>query len=398
MDKIDELLSRRVEKIYPSKKALEKLLRSGKKIKLYQGFDPSTPNLHIGHLVGLLKLSEFQKLGHEVIFLIGDFTGIIGDPSGKESTRKKMTRKEVLANAQTYKEQAEKILDFKGSNPVKILFNSQWNSQLRFADVLELFSHVTTSQLIERDMFRQRIKKGKQIWLHELCYPIIQGYDSVAMDVDLEIGGTDQMFNMMIGRTLVKKVKNKEKFVLTTPLLTDSRGSKIGKTEGNAINLKDEPADFYGKIMSLPDSAIIACFTLITEAPLDEIEKMEKDLARSDFNPMVLKKKLAFELTAMVNSKERAEKAQLQFEKTVQKGQLPSDIREWETKNKSWNVIDLLVETKMCPSKSEAKRLVKQGGIKVDGKKLGLWRLTIEVSDGMIVQAGKRRFLKIKLK
>jgi len=397
MDKTDELLTRRVDKIYPSKEEFKKVLAGGKKIKLYQGFDPSTPNLHIGHLVGLLKLAEFQRLGHEVIFLIGDFTGMIGDPGGKDSARRKMTREEVLANAQTYKRQAGKILDFEGENPVKILFNSEWNNKLKFADALEIFSFVTTSQLIERDMFARRMKKGGEVWFHELCYPIIQGYDSVAMEVDLEIGGTDQMFNMMMGRTLLKKLKNKEKYVLTTPLLVDSEGNKIGKTEGNTIDLVDNPADLYGKIMSLPDSAIIPCFTQITKTPLVEIDKIKKDLEQADFNPMVAKKKLAWELTAMVNSKDEANKAEKEFERTVQKGQAPSEVNEWKTDKRKWGVIDLLVEAKLCSSKSEAKRLFKQGGVKIDNNRLGPTDLTIEVLDGMILQAGKRKFLKIKL-
>lgn len=397
MGKINQLLERRVEKIYPSKEEFKKVLEKGRKIKLYQGFDPSTPNLHIGHLVGLLKLRDFQRQGHKVIFLIGDFTGMIGDPSNKDSVRRKMTRDEVLENAKTYKKQVEKILDFKGENPIKILFNSQWNSKLRFGDVLELFSQVTCQQLIERDMFQKRMRKGEEVWLHELCYPMIQGYDSVFMEVDLEIGGTDQMFNMMIGRTLLKKIKNKEKFVLTTPLLVDSQGRKIGKTEGNAINLSDKAVDFYGKIMSLPDEAIIPCFKLITDVDLKEIEKIEKKLGKNNFNPMEAKKRLAWELTKMVKSEKEADKAEKEFEKTVQKKKMPSKVKKWRADKKGWKVVDLLVESNLCPSKSEARRLIFQGGVKIDGRKIAPTDLKIEVFDGMIVKAGKRKFVEIRL-
>jgi tyrosyl-tRNA synthetase len=220
MDPIEELLTRGVEKIYPTKEALEKVLKSDKKIKLYQGFDPTGSHLHLGHMVGFRKLRQFQNLGHEVIFLIGDFTGMIGDPSGKSDSRKPLTREEVLENAKSYKEQAGKILNFEGNNPVKLMFNSEWLSKLNYAEILQMASLVTYAQIIERDMFQKRIQEGKDLYLSEFLYPLMQGYDSIAMDVDLEVGGSDQIFNMLAGRDLMKKVKNKEKFVLATQLLS----------------------------------------------------------------------------------------------------------------------------------------------------------------------------------
>src|SRR4030042_2582722 len=232
MDKIEEVLTRGVQQILPDKKGLALLMAKGE-IKLYQGFDPSMPSLHLGNFVGLMKLRQFQKLGHEVIFLVGDFTGMIGDPTDKLSVRKQLTREDVLKNAKSWRQQAGKVLDFEGPNAAKLMLNSEWSDKMTFKDLIEITSHVTYAQLIERDMFQERIKEGSDIRFHELLYPIAQGYDSIAMDVDLEIGGNDQLFNMMMGRTLMKAIKNKEKYVLTTKLLVDKEGKKVGKTTAN---------------------------------------------------------------------------------------------------------------------------------------------------------------------
>ena len=397
MDKIDEVLTRGVEKIYPNRGALEKVLRSGKKIRLYQGFDPSTPNLHIGHLVGLLKLAAFQKLGHEVIFLIGDFTAMIGDPTGKiKGARPMLTRQEVLKNVKTYKEQAGKILNFSGKNPAKLKYNSTWLGKLNAAKVAELMRLITYAQIIERDMFQERIKRGKDIYLNELFYPLLQAYDSVHMDVDLEIGGSDQMFNMMVGRDLMKKLKGKEKFVMTTKLLVDSQGNKIGKTEGNVINIAAQPFQFYSQIMSLPDEAILPCFELITNVPLEEVKKIKQIIEKGE-NSMIYKKRLAFELTKMLNNKLLAIKAQKEFERVFQKRRLPSKIGRWQVAGGRWNIVDLLMETKLCSSRSEAKRLVKQGGVEIDNKKLRIANCELRIKDGMVIRAGKKRFIRLKV-
>ena len=261
MDAIENLLTRGVDKIYPAKEALEKVLRSsGKKLKLYQGFDPTGAKLHIGHAVAIRKLRQFQDLGHEVIFLIGDFTALIGDPSGKAQGRPLLTKQQVLDNAKDYQQQVAKILRFDGNNPVKILFNSDWLSKLKLEDILKLSTHFTVQQMIERDMFQVRLKNKNLIGLQEFLYPLMVGFDSVAMKVDLEMGGSDQTFNMLAGRKLVEQILHKEKFVMTVPLLTDSKGVKIGKTEGNAIGLSDHPNEFFAKIMSLGDDAILPFF------------------------------------------------------------------------------------------------------------------------------------------
>ncbi|OGD86609.1 tyrosine--tRNA ligase, partial [Candidatus Curtissbacteria bacterium RBG_13_35_7] len=246
----------------------EKILREGKKLRVYQGFDPSTPVLHIGHMVGLRKLKKWQDLGHEVIFLIGDFTGRIGDPTGREETRPLLSKKTVSENAKTYKVQVEKILDFSAKNPVKIKFNSQWLEKLSAPEILNLYSHVTYQQIIKRGMFKKRLEKDEDISFNEISYPIMQGYDSVAMGVDVEIGGRDQLFNMMIGRDLMHKIKHKNKFVMTTQLLVDNQGNKIGKTEGNAIELTLPAVKMFSAIMNFPDDVITKSLEYLTDTPM----------------------------------------------------------------------------------------------------------------------------------
>src|SRR3990167_7970672 len=249
--KIDELLTRWVERVYPDKTTLEKVLISGKKIKLYYGIDPTSSTLHLGHLVQLLKLRKFQDLGHEVIILIGDFTAQIGDPTDKQTTRKPLTHKQVLENAKGYKNQISKILDLKKLN-INFISNAKWTNKLTPEDILELASHFTVSNLLTRSMFQERIKAGREVYVHEFLYPIFQAYDAVTMDVDLQIGGNDQMFNMLAGRDLMRRKKHKEMFVLTTKLLVDPTGKKMGKTEGNMITLNDSANNIFGKIMSWP--------------------------------------------------------------------------------------------------------------------------------------------------
>src|SRR3989344_4537925 len=286
MDAIEHLLTRGVEKIYPNREALEKVLRSGKKLQLYQGFDPTGTKLHIGHAVGFRKLRQWQDLGHHVIFLVGDGTGQAGDPSGKTTSRDTfMNRDELRANARDYLKQAGKIVRFDGNNPVEILYNGDWLNKLTLVDILDIAGHFSWQQLAERDVYQDRIKKGETLNFREALYPLLQGYDSVAMNVDLELGGKDQTFNMLAGRQLVQQMLGKEKFVMTVPLLTDAKGVKIGKTEGNVIGLTDAPADFYGKIMALGDDAIIPCFTLLTDTLLEHIEDMKKKMAAGE-NPM----------------------------------------------------------------------------------------------------------------
>ncbi len=392
--KIEELLTRGVENIYPSKNALESELLSGKKLKLYQGFDPTGPDLHIGHMVGLMKLRQFQKLGHKVIFLIGDLTATIGDPSGKSGGRAKISSEEVENNAKNYKKQASRILDFDGKNPVEIKFNSEWYDKMSALDFAQLTNQFTYSQIIERDLFQKRQKAGQDVFLNELIYPMLQAHDSVAMDVDLEIGGDDQMFNMMMGRKLMKKVLNKEKFVLTVPLLTDSSGKKIGKTEGNAIALDANPSDFYGMIMSLSDDVIVKSFEYITEISMDEVKNIEEKIKAGE-NPMIFKKKLAYELTRMLNSESDAKKAQEEFERVFAKHENPENMDEIKIVEEKLKLIDLIAKSKLVSSNSEIRRLIEQSAVQIDNIKKTDFNEEIEINDGMVVQVGKRRFCKI---
>ncbi len=397
MDNIDVLLTRGVDKIYPSREALEKVLRSGKKLKLYQGFDPTGTQLHIGHAVGFRKLRQWQDMGHEVIFLIGDGTGQAGDPSGKKTAREKFfTREELRQNGKDYVMQSSKIMRFDGPNPVKILYNGDWLNKLNLKQILDIAGHFTLQQMLERDLYQERLKNNIPLSLREFMYPLLQGYDSVAMEVDLELGGSDQTFNMLTGRTLVAALLHKDKFVMTVPLLTDAKGTKIGKTEGNVIGITDPPNEFFGKIMSLGDDIIVNSFILLTDTPVEEIKEMKKKMEKGE-NPMTFKKRLAFELTKQFNSENAAKKAQEEFERVHQKGENPKSAEEFSTSQINWNPVDLLVESGTAKSKSEAKRLVDQGAVKLRSTAITNQQLTINISDGDILKVGKTKFLKVRV-
>ncbi|MDE2590093.1 MAG: tyrosine--tRNA ligase, partial [Patescibacteria group bacterium] len=296
MDKIDELLTRGIDNVYPTKEDLKQILQSGKKLTIYQGFDPTGTQLHIGHMVGFRKLKQWQDLGHKVVFLIGTGTGLAGDPSGKLRSREKfLTEEELKQNAKDYVMQASKLVRFDGENPVQIVYNGDWLNNLTLPEILDIAGHFTLQQLIERDLFQERMKKGEDVNLREFLYPLLQGYDSVAISADVELGGTDQMFNMLAGRKLVREIQNREKFVMTTPLLTDSEGRKIGKTEGNVIALTDKPEDLFGKIMSLPDDVVLKGFEYLTDVSLEKLSEIELALSSGE-NPINFKKQLAFDL------------------------------------------------------------------------------------------------------
>jgi len=390
-EKIQNLLSRGVENIYPKRDFLESKLKSGERLTLYTGYDPTAPTLHIGHGITMLKLREFQQLGHKVIMLIGDFTGMIGDPTDKGAARTKLTREQVLENCKMYQEQASAILDFEGENPVEVRYNGEWFSKMNFADVLDLTSHFTVQRMLERDMFDKRIKEEKPIYLHEFLYPVMQGYDSVAMDVDGEIGGNDQTFNMLAGRDLMKTLKNKEKFVLAGKLLTDNSGKKMGKSEGNMIAFADTPEDMFGKIMNWTDGMIVSGFEICTRIPMSEVEQVKKDL-EAGANPRDAKFKLAYEITKTFLGVEAAKFGQEHFEKVIQSKDRPDEIL--ELKPTSYNIIEVLVESGLSTGKSDARRAIEQGGVKVNDEKIEAFDYDTKPED--VIQKGKRFFVKVK--
>ncbi|MDO8474102.1 MAG: tyrosine--tRNA ligase [bacterium] len=392
-DQIEEVLTRGVERIYPSRNALESILRAGKKLRIYHGIDP-TGKLHIGHMVSLRKLRQLQDLGHEIIVLIGDFTAMIGDPTGKGMTRKPLTREQVLANARSYKKQVGKILDLRKSN-VRFLRNEQWTNKLKPKDLLELASNFTVARLLERDMFQDRIKAGKDIHVHEFLYPIFQAYDSVAMDVDLEVGGNDQTFNMLAGRTLLRRIKNKEKFVLALKLLTDSSGKKMGKSEGNLVALNEKPGEMYGKIMAWPDERIILGLEILTDVSQKEIDEIKQQIKSKKLNPREAKARLAREVVTACHSFRAASLAEKEFNRVFREGLQPEEMPGVVFREKELPVLDLLCGAKLASSKSNARRLIEQGGVRIDGRVLKDTKTLVSIRKGMVIQVGKRRYAKV---
>lgn len=388
------ILDRNIAEVLPSKRAFEERLKKGP-VKIYLGIDPSSPDIHLGHAVVLWKLKEFQDEGHKVILLIGDFTGMIGDPTDKSAARKKLTEKEVQENAKTYKEQVSKILNFEGENPAEIKFNSEWLGKLSAADLIELASRLTHQQLIERDMFQKRIREKQELYMHELLYPIFQGYDSVAMEVDAEIGGTDQTFNMLVGRTLLEKLRDREKFVITVSLLEGLDGRKMSKSFGNFIAITDTPENMFGKVMSLQDDLTVRYFGLTTRLDEQEIQSIEQDLQSKKLHPMEAKKRLAWEIVKLYHGEKEADKAKNNFEEVFQKGSAPKEAETYTAKADRINIVETLVESGIIKSKSDARRLFDQGAIEVDGKKAEDAEIDVPES-GLTLRVGKHRFLQIK--
>jgi len=396
--KIKELLERAIEKIYPSKESLEKALKSGKKLRIYFGVDPTASTLHLDHGTTFFILKRLQKLGHEVILLIGDFTAQIGDPTGKTSARKQLLKEEVLKNCKNYKKQASKILDFNSrENPAKIYRNSQWWERMSLKEMIGLMMQITVSKLLDRDMFQRRIKEKKEIYLHEFIYPLLQGYDSVALNVDAEIGGTDQIFNMLVGRDLTKAYKRKEKYVIAKKLLENPKTGKIlmSKSEGKFIGLSEKPSQMYGKIMALPDEIIALCFEHWTEVPIEDIQEIKESLRKRKINPREAKARLASEVVSIYHDKKAAIIAEKEFNRVFKEKKTPSKISTIKIKEKNLNILDLLVKTKLAPSKSEAKRLVIQKGVKINGEVQNDWKKSVEIKKELIIQIGRRKFIKV---
>ncbi len=394
--KINEFLYRGVESILPSREFTEKKLLSGEVLTVYLGIDPTGPSLHIGHAIALKKLAQLQNLGHKIILLMGDFTARIGDPTDKLATRKTLTSEQIAENLKNYKSQAAKIISFEGENPVEIKFNNDWLGKMNFADVLELCSQATIQQLLERDMFQKRIAEEKPVYVHEALYPLMQGYDSVAMMVDGEIGGNDQLFNMLMGRDLLKN-HGKEKFVMTVKLLTDASGTKMGKSEGNMVTLDDSADAMFGKIMSWTDGMIVGGFELCTDISRDEVLQIEIAMQNGE-NPMQYKKRLAREIIITYHNEPEAVAAQDNWEKTFSDGGIPTDIPEVTTTTGTV-LIDLLTTEKIVDSKSDFRRLIEEGAIKVMTE-TGEEKITdakYSIQHSIILKIGKKKFIKISL-
>lgn len=391
---IEELTTRAIEIIYPSPDDLAAELRSGQVLTAYIGIDPTDPNLHVGHESQLLKLQRLQKLGHNVILLIGDFTGMIGDPSDKSATRVKLTRRQVLENAEGYKEQAGKIIDFDDPvNPAQLRYNSEWLSKMAFEDVVELASELTVQQMIERDMFRRRIAEQNPVWLHEFLYPLMQGWDSVAMKVDIEVGGSDQIFNMRVGSTLVRRYLNKQKFVIAGKLLVDPTGRKIGKSEGNMITLTDKPADMFHKVMMWSDEITPHALELCTQLPMDEITKLASDFETGRVSGLDAKRLLARTMVAELHGAEAAQQAEDLYNAltTGDTNIDPETLIKIEVKP-GQSIVDILFDCGIAVSKSAARRLVQGGGVRIDGNKVTDLDWKIESEAGTIIlQSGKKK-------
>ena len=386
-ERIDEVMNRGVDTIYPDAKWLRRELESGRRLRIYLGWDPTTTQIHIGHTAQLFKMRELQRLGHEVILLMGTFTATLGDPTGKADARKPLTLEETKMNAKGFEEKTRAIFDYP-ENPITIKYNHEWLAKMSFADVTKLASNFTVQQMLERDMFEERMKEGRPIGLHEFMYPLMQGYDSFAMDVDLEVGGTDQTFNMLAGRTLMKKLKGKEKGVLTRPLLVDASGRKIGKSEGNAIEINLAPEDLYGKIMTLPDEVIWQTFEMCTYMPMDEIKKLKGEL---ESDPREAKGRLAHEIVRIYNDMGSADNAQEQFVNVFKNKEVPDDMDEFRMQDDA-SLVDVLVGSRLVDSKNEARRAIEQGGVRLDGKKVT--DINAKATIG-VLQKGKRHFIKL---
>jgi tyrosyl-tRNA synthetase len=378
------------------KQELIKKLEEGRPLRIKAGFDPTAPDLHLGHTVLINKLKQFQDLGHEVLFLIGDFTGMIGDPTGKNVTRKPLTRDEVIDNAKTYEEQIFKILD-----PTKtlVMFNSSWMNAMSPADLIQLAAKHTVARMLERDDFSKRYKGGQPIAIHEFLYPLIQGYDSVAMKADVELGGTDQKFNLLVGRQLQEAFGQKPQVVMTMPILEGLDGvQKMSKSLNNYVGIADSADDMFGKLMSISDELMWRYFELLSFRPMTEIKSWVEE-CKQGTNPRNYKVKLAQEIIERFHDKAAATKALENFEARFQRGAIPDEMEELELKadGAGYGIANLLKDAGLTESTSEAIRMIKQGAVKIDGEKVSDPKLDIPVGSQHVYQVGKRKFARVEI-
>ena len=383
---------------------LVRLLESGRKLRLKQGFDPSCPDIHLGHVVGLRKLRQFQELGHQVILIVGDWTARIGDPSGESQTRPMLSPEEVRANAETYLKQFFKVVD---REKTRVVLQSEWFGKFNLGDVIGLTSKFTVAQMLQRDDFSKRYASGRPIAITEFLYPLLQAYDSVEIEADVEFGGTDQTFNCLVGRELQQMMGQPPQQVFLVPLLVGTDGSmKMSKSLGNYIAIDEPPNDMYGKVMSIPDELMMDYFELLTDVPDDELAEFRKDIASGSANPMLLKKRLAREIVEQFHNPKAAQDAEKHFERVVQRGEVPEHVVFGQASGggsgkavaiasvgRNVDITEFLANEKVVKSRSEAKRLLAQGAIEVDGQKVTI--NTVQIWPGTIIKVGKRRYVKI---
>ncbi len=403
IDKQMQILIRGVSDLISEEDLREKLVeaeKEGRPLKVKLGLDPSAPDIHLGHTVVLRKLKQFQDLGHEVYLIIGDFTGRIGDPSGKSKTRKQLIEEQVKENARTYQEQFSRVLDKDKTN---LVFNGSWLGEMDFADVIKLSSKYTVARMLERDDFANRYENNKPISVHEFFYPLMQGYDSVAIEADIELGGTDQRFNLLVGRNLQKEYGQEPQVIMMMPLLEGLDGvNKMSKSLDNYIGIYDKAVDMYGKVMSIPDELIVRYFKLLTDISLERLEEIKQILADKKTNPMDIKKELACKIVSEYHNKDKAAKAEKEFERVFSQGEDPEDMPVIEIDEKQledgeiW-IVKLVAATGFVDSNSEARRMIKQGAVRINNEKYKKINIDIKVENEMVIQVGKRRFGCIKI-
>lgn len=397
------ILKRGTVEIIPENEFVDKLrksISSGNPLKVKLGLDPSAPDIHVGHTVVLQKLKQFQDLGHQVQLVIGDFTGRIGDPTGKSETRKQLTEEDVKANAETYVKQFAKVLD---ANKIEVHFNSSWLASLKFEDVIRLAAQTTVARMLERDDFQKRYTNEQPISIHEFFYPLMQGYDSVALASDIELGGTDQKFNLLMGRTLQKEYGQEQQVVIMTPLIEGLDGEKkMSKSLGNYIGVDEAPNEIYGKSMSIPDELMVKYFEFATDLSLEEFQSLRDGLSNGSVHPRDAKMKLAYTFVRMYHGEEAAREAEEYFKTVFQQRKLPDDIEVHEISVRSLadgkiGIISLLTMLKLVPSNAEARRMIQQGAVKINEERVDDVNAEIQPENEMILQVGKRKFAQLKV-
>ncbi|GAB4370240.1 MAG: tyrosine--tRNA ligase [Calditrichia bacterium] len=372
---------------------LQRSFETGKPLRIKQGFDPTAPDIHLGHTVGLRKLKQFQELGHQVVLIIGDYTGMVGDPSERNSTRPRLTHEDVMEHAKTYEKQFFKILD---RSKTEVRYNGEWFSKMTFAEIMELASKFTVARMLERDDFARRYQRQEPISIHEFFYPLMQGYDSVMVEADVEIGATEQKFNLVIGRQIQREYGQESQVVLTLPVLEGIDGvQRMSKSLGNYIGIDEPPEEMFGKTMSITDRQIYSYFELVTDVSLEELEQIKRQLEDPSVNPVILKRQLARTIVRMYHGEEAAKQAEEHFDLIHKKKEVPDDIPVYHLAGKSRKLIDVMTDAGLTSGKGEARRLIRQGGVRLDDEVIKNELFEIELSGEKILKVGKRKFLKL---